>query len=156
MENFEALQNMDGFCRVNVKKTPENDSRSSKQPSDELLFHQRILNGHQSAISPKGGFITLPTAEDPLVDVIDEEDHIRILVQCRCREQQVTFHPSPDGLRICREECHIDADGTETCNDVCRNVSLRTDCLQIENMQFIIAKCNNNNTLEAMIPKIKR
>ena len=115
MENFEALQNMDGFCRVNVKKTPENDSRSSKQPSDELLFQQRILNGHQSAISPKGGFITLPTAEDPLVDVIDEEDHIRILVQCRCREQQVTFYPCSDGIIVCKEECHMNTDGAEAC-----------------------------------------
>ena len=156
MENFEALQNVDGFCKVLVKKTAANDNRSNTEPSDESILQKRILNGHQSAISSKVGFITLPNVEDPLVDVIDEEDHVRILVQCRCREQQVTFHPSPDGLRICREECHVDADGTETCNDVCRNVSLRTDCLQIENMLFIVAKCNNNNTLEAMIPKIKR
>jgi hypothetical protein len=76
-------------------------------------------------------------------------------VQCRCREQQVTFHPSTDGITICKEECHKEKGGPERCSNVCRKLSLRTDELQIENMLFVIAKCNNNNTLEAMIPKIK-
>ena len=44
--------------------------------------------------------------EDPFINVFDEADNLRILVQCRCREQQVTFHPAKDGVIVCREECY--------------------------------------------------
>ena len=55
-----------------------------------------------------------------------------------------------------REECHKEKNGPETCRDICRKLNIKTDELQLGNMQFVIAKCNNNNTLEAMIPKIKK
>ncbi len=130
MENFEALQTIDNFCKVLVKKSTADSSAMGDTVQREV--------------------------EEPLVDVIEEEDHIRILVQCRCREQQVTFHPSTDGITICREECQKEKGGPETCRDICRKLSIPTDELQLENMEFVIAKCNNNNTLEAMIPKIKK
>jgi hypothetical protein len=136
MENFEALQNIDNFCKIIVKKTvPDLDRRLGESSVDSIMQ---------------------PDLEEPLIDVFDEEDHIKILVQCRCREQQVTFHPVKDGITICRQECNTNKVGVETCTDFCRKLSLRTDELQLENMLFIIAKCNNNNTLEAMIPKIKQ
>jgi hypothetical protein len=94
--------------------------------------------------------------EEPLVDVFDEEDYVRILVQCRCREQQVTFHPCPDGITVCKEECRKEKGGPEVCSDVCRKLSLSMDGLQLDDMLFVVAKCNNNNTLEAMIPKKKK
>jgi hypothetical protein len=102
-----------------------------------------------------GNGLNVSDTEEPLVDVFDEEDHVRILVQCRCREQEVTFHPNPDGLTVCKEECHREKGGPEECHSVCRKVSLPTEALQLENRLFIVAKCNNNNTLEAMIPKVK-
>jgi hypothetical protein len=145
MDNFEALENIDGFCKVLVKKTIADISETSnkKFEPEKAVFY------------PSAG-IMQPELEEPLVDVFDEGDHIRILVQCRCREQQVTFHPSKDGITVCREECHKNKSGAETCRDVCRKLSIRTDKLQLENMLFVIAKCNNNNTLEATIPKVKK
>ena len=134
MESFEGLQSIDNFCKVVVRRSAaESLQTGASSPADS----------RDSSV------------EEPLVDVFDEEDHVRILVQCRCQEQQVTFHPCPDGITVCREECQKQRDGPEVCNDVCRKLSLRTDGLQLDDMLFVIAKCNNNNTLEAMIPKKK-
>jgi hypothetical protein len=96
--------------------------------------------------------------EEPLIDVIDEGDNIKLLVQGRCLDQQVSIHVNRnrDGITICREEC-IRKNGTEivTCNDVCsKNITLNLKELQIENMLFVVSKCNNNNVLEISIPKI--
>lgn len=157
MEHFEALQNIDDFCKVLVKKTLSDTSETEKRralETDKAIFEIKYLNGRSETDPSKG--IVQPELEEPLIDVFDEGDHIRILVQCRCREQQVTFHPSKDGIIICREECHKNKSGSETCRDVCRKLGIRTDELQLENMLFVIAKCNNNNTLEAMIPKLKK
>ena len=160
MEKFEALQTIDNFCKVLVKKTREGNSekgnKEENEPSGEAVFEKtqwyRPLRDASSAMDN----IVLSEVEEPLVDVFDEEDHIRILVQCRCREQQVTFHPCTDGITVCREECRKEKGGPETCSDVCRKLSIPTGELQLENMEFVIAKCNNNNTLEAIIPKVKR
>ncbi len=129
MESFEGLKSIDNFCRVEVRKSGLGDSKTVTSSAD---------------------------VEEPLIDVFDEEEQMRILVQCRCREQQVTFHPCPDGITVCREECRKEKGGPEVCNDVCRKLSLSMDGLQLDDMLFVIAKCNNNNTLEAVIPKKKR
>jgi hypothetical protein len=145
MEKFGALQNIDNFCKVLVKKGIVEGSEA----------------GNKIAAWPAEAHFTMddklqPEIEDPLVDVFIEKDYVRILVQCRCREQQVTFQPNPDGITVCREECHKEKNGSETCRDICRKLTLRTDDLQLDDMEFVIAKCNNNNTLEAMIPKLKK
>lgn len=153
MENFEALQGINDFCKVLVKKKLGDNVEEIKTPD------QFLENNHLSELLRGGlnmGYAMPSATEDPFVDILDEGDHIRILVQCRCREQQVTFHPSSDGITICREDCHKDKDGAEKCNDVCRKLSIKTDELQLDNMLFVIAKCTNNNTLEAMIPKMKK
>jgi hypothetical protein len=159
VENFEALQNIDNFCKVLVKKTVPEKSEGGSWRNTELsekdVFEEDSFNRGSRANS-SGDYNMQPEFEEPLIDVFDEEDHIRILVQCRCQEQQVTFYPSTDGIKICREEYNSEKDIRGVCNDVCRKLSLRTDGLQLENMQFIIAKCNNNNTLEALIPKIRQ
>ena len=157
MSNFEALEDIDNFCKVLVKKTNGRGSikrRGRDLGSEKAVFDIEYLNKFSELNSSAG--VMQPELEDPFVDVFDEEDHIRILVQCRCREQQVTFYPSKDGITICREECQKNKAGSETCVDVCRKVNIRTDELQLENMLFVIAKCNNNNTLEATIPKVKK
>ena len=97
--------------------------------------------------------------DEPLIDVMDEEDNVRLLVQGRCLEQQVSIHvnKNKDGISICREKCHI-SKGSETvdCADVCsRKLALNIGDLQLENMLFIVSKCNNNNVLEITIPKVK-
>lgn len=139
MEKFDALQNIDNFCKVLVKKGIATGSEA----------------GNGIAAWPALDAALQPEIEDPLVDIFDEKDYVRILVQCRCREQQVTFHPNSDGITVCREECHKEKNGSETCRDICRKLTFRTDNLQLDDMEFVIAKCNNNNTLEAMIPKLK-
>ncbi len=159
MENFEALQNIDNFCKVLVKKTTAiNSETGSPNETGSWTRAIRERENLKSSIEARSNtsFKMPQEFEDPFVDVFDEGDHIRILVQCRCQEQQVTFHPSKDGLVICREECHKEKDGAEMCRDICRKLHIRMDGLQLENMLFLVAKCNNNNTLEAMIPKIKQ
>jgi hypothetical protein len=148
LEKFEALQDIDSFCKVAVKKPMETNVEKTEN-TRELVFERKLEHA-------KGRFVRLPHDEDPLIDVYDEGDHVRVLVQCRCREQQVTFHPCSDGIIVCKEECHLGADGAEDCENTCRKVNLRTEQLQIQSMLFIVAKCNNNNTLEATIPKISR
>jgi hypothetical protein len=160
MENFEeALRNIDGFCKVLVKKMPESmaepENKTTAEPIENLLLKKSSANEPFETGTSNRQFIPLQQIEEPLIDVFEEEDYIRILVQCRCREQQVTFYVRPDGIRICREECHGDADGTEICVDSCQKINLRTDYLQLESRLFVVAKCNNNGVLEAMIPRIK-
>jgi hypothetical protein len=158
MKTFDALQSVDNFCKVLVKKTitstPETGNVREIEHANEAVFERDLQLPSED--SHEVNDILQLEIEEPLVDVFDEEDFLRILVQCRCREQQVTFQPSSDGITVCREECHKEKDGPETCRDICQKLNLRTDDLQLANMQFVIAKCNNNNTLEAMIPKIKK
>jgi len=97
--------------------------------------------------------------EEPLIDVIDEEDNVRLLVQCRCQEEQVSIHVNKNqgGITVCKEQCHIKKESEiVVCGDVCtRNIPLNLKDLQLEDMQFIVSQCNNNNVLEITIPKIK-
>jgi hypothetical protein len=90
--------------------------------------------------------------EEPLIDVIDEGDNVKLLVQGRCMDQQFSIHVNEDkgGISICIEECYRKK-GTEAveCNDFCsKNVPLNLKELQLEDMVFVVSKCNNNNTLE--------
>jgi hypothetical protein len=159
MVNFEALQSIDNFCRVLVKKTasdePERSAKGENAPSADA-FSERIRSYVPLEAGSVAAYGTQTEVEEPLVDVFDEEEYVRILVQCRCREQEVTFHPSADGITVCKEECHREKGGPETCRPICRKLSIRTDELQLDNMLSVVAKCNNNNTLEAMIPKIRK
>jgi len=42
------------------------------------------------------------------------------------------------------------------CNDFCsRNIPLNLKGLQLEDMLFVVSKCNNNNVLEITIPKTR-
>jgi len=152
MECFEALKGIDDFCRVLVKKPPVEIFELGG--TDKSLLDKAILE--EKIDIPTVNAYAVQDIEEPFIDVFDEEDNLRILVQCRCREQQITFHPAKDGVIVCREECHRKKGESETCSQICRKLPIPTDELQLENMLFIIAKCNNNNTLEALIPKAKK
>lgn len=97
--------------------------------------------------------------QEPLIDVIDEENNVRLLVQGRCWEQQYSIHVNEDksGISICREACHIKKRSEKVeCNDFCsKNIPLNLEELQLEDMLFVVSKCKNN-VLEIVIPKIKK
>jgi HSP20 family molecular chaperone IbpA len=97
--------------------------------------------------------------EEPLIDVVDEGDNIKLLVQGRCMDQQFSIHINEDKgeISICRETCYRKK-GLETveCNDFCsRNIPLNLKELQLKDMLFVVSKCNNNNVLEITIPKTR-
>jgi hypothetical protein len=94
--------------------------------------------------------------EEPLIDVIDERNNVKLLVQGRCWEQQFSIRVNDDksGISICREVCHIKGDSQKVeCNDLCsKNIPLNVEELQLEDMLFVVSSCNNN-VLEIIIPK---
>jgi hypothetical protein len=97
--------------------------------------------------------------EEPLIDVIDEGESIKLLVQGRCMDQQFSIHVNENkrGISICREACHLKK-GSEIveCNDFCsKNIPLNLEELQLADMLFVVSKCNNNNVLEITIPKTR-
>ena len=154
----EALQNIDSFCKVEIERMPLNIDEpinSNVEFIQEQPQINRIINEPLATNFPNIHLIPLPHIEEPLIDIFEEEDNVRILMQCNCREQDVTFYVSADGIRICRQECHINADKTEICTEKCQKISLRTEYLQLDKRLFIIASCNNNQVLEATIPKMK-
>jgi hypothetical protein len=116
------------FCKVLVKKASDTDK------------HERY--------------------EEPLIDVIDEGNNIKLLVQGRCLDQQFSIHVNEDksGISICRETCYRNKGAHDVeCNYFCsKNIPLNLKELQLGSMLFVVSKCNNNNVLEIMIPKIKQ
>jgi hypothetical protein len=150
----EALRNIDIFCKILVNKMVEDEENNNivLEPIEKLLQRKYIIEEHSESSPLAKHLIPLPQIEDPLIDVFEEDDYVKVLVQCRCKKQKVTVHTDIDGLEICREECHKNADGLQICRDECRKLNLPVKHLQIESM---IAKCNNNEVLEVDIPKVR-
>ncbi|MGQ9507032.1 MAG: hypothetical protein ACUVTB_04120 [Candidatus Bathycorpusculaceae bacterium] len=152
MDDFEeALRNIDVFCKVLVEKIvgDEKESNVIVEPMERLLYRKYIIC-EQAESSPVKHFIPLPQLKEPLIDVFENENYVRILMQCRCKDQKVTVHTSADGLEICKKKCHKDSNGTEVCIDECHKLNLPVEHLRIEDM---IVKCNNNEAFEVYIPK---
>lgn len=153
MDDFEeALRNIDVFCKVLVKKIVEGEEKSHivVEPMERLLYKKYVIS-EQVESSPVKHFIPLPQLEEPLIDVFENENYVRILMQCRCRDQNVTVHTGVDGLEICKKKCHKDSEGMEVCVDECQKLNLPVERLKIED---IVIKCNNNEALEVCIPKV--
>jgi len=147
----EALRNIDVFCKVLVKKIVENEEESNVivEPIKRLLYRKYIISEQVGSSSIKH-FIPLPQLEEPLIDVFENENYVRVLMQYRCIDQKVTVHTGVDGLKICKKKCHKDAYGIEMCIDECQKLNLPVERLKIEDM---IIKCNNE-ALELCIPKV--
>lgn len=153
MSSFEeALRNIDVFCKVLVKKLIESEAEERSdiivEPMEKLLYKKYIIS-EQIEPSPVRHLIPLPQLEEPLIDVFDDDNYVRILIQCKCREQKITVHTDVDGIEICNKVCYK-KDGNEVCVDECRKITLPVDHLKIENM---VTKCNNNEAFEIEIPK---
>ncbi|MDH7476784.1 MAG: hypothetical protein QHH17_00165 [Candidatus Bathyarchaeota archaeon] len=153
MDDFEeALRNIDVFCKVLAKKTAEDEEKSDiiVEPMESLLYRKYIISEQVESSSVKH-FIPLPQLEEPLIDVFEDENYVKILMQCHCKDQKVTVHTSVDGLEICKKKCHKDSNGIEVCVDECQKLNLSVERLKIEDM---IMKCNNNEAFEVYIPKV--
>ncbi|MEM3627803.1 MAG: hypothetical protein QXJ11_05920 [Candidatus Bathyarchaeia archaeon] len=154
MSSFEeALRNIDVFCKVLVKKLIESEAEERSdiivEPMEKLLYKKYIIS-EQIESSPVRHLIPLPQLEEPLIDVFEDDNYIRILIQCKCREQKITVHTDVDGIEICNKVCYKKGDGNDVCVDECRKITLPVDHLKIESM---VTKCNNNEALEIEIPK---
>jgi len=152
----EALRNIDVFCRILVKKIVENenekDSNIAVEPIENLLCRKYIIQDQLEPIASPTHLIPLPQVEKPLVDIFEDDQYIKVLMQCRCKDQKVIVNPSLAGLQICKRECRTNVDGIETCTDECQDLNLPVKHLKIENMA---ARCNNNQVFEINIPKMK-
>jgi hypothetical protein len=155
MSDFEeALRNIDIFCRTLVGKMIEDDASPENgitlEPMEKLLLRKYVIE-EQSESSPIAkNLIPLPQAEEPLIDVFEEDNYVKVLMQCRCREQKVSVHTDIDGIQVCKTECSTDEKGVETCADKCQKLDVPTQNLQVEAMT---AKCSNNTVFEVDIPK---
>lgn len=154
MDDFEeALRNIDVFCRILVKKLVDNeDSNIVVEPIEKLLYRKNIVDTQAEPNPSSKHLISLPQAEEPLIDIFEDNNYVKVLMQCRCKDQKVTVHTAEDGLEICKRECHTAADGLEICTDKCQKLDVSVERLQIENMA---AKCSNGTVYEVNIPKIK-
>jgi hypothetical protein len=149
----EALRNIDVFCKILVKKLVDNeDSNVVVEPIEKLLYRKNIIDKQAEPNPSPEHLIPLPQAEEPLVDIFEDNNSVKVLMQCRCKEQKVTLHTAKDGLEICKTECHTAADGQEICTDKCQKLDVPVESLQIENMA---AKCSKNAVFEVNIPKTK-
>ncbi|MGQ9623938.1 MAG: hypothetical protein ACUVUF_02565 [Candidatus Bathycorpusculaceae bacterium] len=144
MDDFEeALRNIDVFCKVLVEKMVESlkdvERDISVEPMEKLLRRKYIIEEQVEQSPSVKHFIPLPQVEEPLIDIFDDDNYVKVLMQCRCKDQKVTVQRESDGLQICVES-------------MCRKLNLPVEQLQVENM---IMKCNNNKALEVEIPKLK-
>jgi hypothetical protein len=153
MDDFEeALQNIDAFCRILVKKLVDNeDSNIVVEPIEELLYRKNIIDTQAEPNPSPKHLIPLPQAEEPLIDIFEDNNHVKVLMQCHCKDQPVTVHASADSVEICKKECHTNAEGLEICMDKCQKLDVPIKHLEIENMT---AKCSKNTVFEVSIPKI--
>jgi hypothetical protein len=153
MSDFEEImRNIDAFCKVLVSKIVENDEHNNivVEPIEKLIYEKYVISEQVDSSSINRNFIPLPQLEEPLIDIFEEGCYVRILMQCHCKEQEVTIHPSIDGLEICKRECHANSDGVEVCVDKCKKLNLPVSELRIENMAI---KCSNNEVFEVTIPR---
>jgi len=155
MNDFEeALRNIDVFCKVLVKKMIEDENEAENkivvEPIENLLQRKYVIEEHLESNPLGRHLIPLPQVEEPLVDIFEDNNYVKVLVQCRCKDQKVTVLTNMDGIEICMKECHTDDEGIEVCTDRCQKLNLPVKHLQVENM---IAKCSNNSVFEVNIPK---
>ena len=142
MEDFEeALRNIDIFCRILVKKIVEDENCSQKivvEPIEKLLKRKYIIEESLEPHPSTKYLIPVPEAEEPLIDVFENENYVKIFLQQHCQDKDVKIHTDTGGIEICVDEC--------------RKLTLPVKHLKIENMTV---RCNNNNVLEIGIPKMK-
>jgi HSP20 family molecular chaperone IbpA len=152
----EALRNIDIFCKIVVEKMVEKqentENAATAEPIEDLLRRKYVIEEHFEPNPASPQLIPLPQMEEPLIDVFEDDNYVKVLMQCHCKDQRVDIHTGIDGVQICKKECYTNLEGREICKDECRKLNLPVDHLRIDNMT---SKCNNNEVLEIDIPKAK-
>lgn len=150
----EAIRNIDAFCKTVVSKMVEKEDERLNHPIEpiENLFRSKYVVKERTEPNPSTQLIPLPEVDEPLIDIFEDDDCVRVIMQCHCRDQTFSVHSNDDGLEICKKECIRDAEGSEVCRDACSTLDLPVEHLQIADM---ISKCRNNEVLELDIPKVK-
>lgn len=142
MENLgEALRNIDIFLQVLEKKMVDDNECSQNfivEPIENLLRRKYIVKEKSGSDPLAKHLIPLPHVEEPLIDIFEDDDYVKVFMQYQCKDHKVTIHTDVDGLEICAERC--------------RKINLPVKHLQIENM---IVRHTNNEVLEIDIPKTK-
>jgi hypothetical protein len=150
----EALRNIDVFCKVLVNKMLNDPAESGNnitvEPMEKLLLRKYIVDEQSEPRPLAGSLIPLPLAEEPLIDIFEDDNYVKILMQCCYKDQKVTVHTGTNDIEICKKECYTNEDGAEVCSDRCQKLDVPTKYLQIEDMT---TKCSNNAVLEINIPK---
>jgi len=124
---------------VESLKEEEHSKENPLEPMEKLLKRRYVIEEKIEQTSTVKHFIPLPHIEEPLIDIFEDENYVKVLMQCRCKDQRITVNKINDGLQICLE-------------DVCWKLNLPVEELQVESM---VMKCNNNRALEVEIPKVK-
>ncbi|MCS7114806.1 MAG: hypothetical protein RMJ15_09405 [Nitrososphaerota archaeon] len=142
MDNLEeALRNIDVFCRVLVKKIIESEKETESyaivEPMEKLIRRRYVIEEKNESTAKVKGFIPLPHVEEPLIDIFEEDNYVKVLMQCRCRSRETKIQKHEDFLQICLD-------------NECWKLNLPVNQLKVEN---IAVKCNNNEALEVIIPK---
>ncbi|MEM2110441.1 MAG: hypothetical protein QXX08_01005 [Candidatus Bathyarchaeia archaeon] len=150
----EALRNIDVFCKVLVKKLIEDEKEQNcyiaLDPMEKIL--KKYISWDYMESKPLAKFLTpLPQSEEPLIDVFEDKNYVRVFVQCCCEDQKVTVKVDSDSIMICERKHCINIGDLEICNDICQKLELPAKNLQFQNM---IAKCINNIVFQVDIPKI--
>ncbi len=157
MENLEeALRNIDIFCKVLVAKLTTNSrdpSTLAEEPMEKILYEKNVIGEGTETNIKAHGLIPLSHLEHPLIDVFEENDHLKILIQKRCGDKLLNVHTCADGIEVFRRECHIDCEGKMICVDKFQKIDMPTNNLQVENIR---AECNNDAFFEVEIPKRER
>lgn len=90
--NFkEALLNIEVFCRVLAQKIAENEEADSEPELIENLLKKKYIVEVYDRLLEQDG---------PLVDVFEDENRIKILVQYSCSKGEIVFNSGDNGTEI--------------------------------------------------------
>ncbi|MCW1310019.1 MAG: hypothetical protein QXP04_04990, partial [Candidatus Nanoarchaeia archaeon] len=147
----EALQNIEVFCRVLVEKIVQYErgieSNVAVEPMEKLLREKYVIKEDfrgkyltkKSEMNLTSGFIPAPQIEEPLIDIFEEENRIKIIMQHNCSEP-IKVYPLKNGLKVCKIICYNDIDKGKVCTEKCKELNLSID----KPIQGIFSNCNNN------------
>lgn len=92
MNNFEeALSNIDVFYRVLVRKLIEDDDCSPEpEPIENLLRRKYSMETYED----------YDWLKEPLIDVFENEEQIKILMQHQCKNREITIRPYEDYVEV--------------------------------------------------------